>query len=318
MYWMTVKQAIDRTPDVVRARAIYKKVTEGDTEASTYAYQMATEQLDNMELLEQTTPKEPTQLTTPRETESGKLSPRKKKPGPCNPDQAAEFVIKTTKSINQFINKMHNYEPYAIEEGYKVLIAECHHALCSIEEYFKNANKMLVLQLIDNTSCKMLRMATAKDAEDREKCPDPRVPIENIMISNCTLNRLAAPLNFEAITGDNREAVCDLFNSLQMAQSANADISDILATLSQRLDPNQFQFLLKHPIHPLVQLQVLACLCNPAELKFTKQHLTDDKLYKQRCVNTVLPRPHHLDLDNIPSKHPTRALAGAIHYQLHK
>ena len=117
---MKVKQAIDRTPDVVRARAIYKRATEVDTKASTYAYKMATEQLHDIELFEQappTTPKEPTQLTTPTETKSGaklspgKLSPGKKKPGPCNPDQAVEFVVETTKIINQFIDKMHNYEP---------------------------------------------------------------------------------------------------------------------------------------------------------------------------------------------------------------
>ena len=217
---------------MVRTRAFYKRVTEVDTEASTYTYQMATEQLDDMELLEQTpptTPKEPTQLTTPMETEPGaklspgKLSPGKKKPGPCNPDQAVEFVIETTKSINRFINKMHNYEPYAIEEGNKVLIAQYYHALCGIEDYFKDANKTLVLQLIDENSCKMLRMATAKDAEDREKCPDPRVSTENIMTSNRTLNRLAALPNFGEITGNDREVLCDLFNSLQMTHSVIAD-----------------------------------------------------------------------------------------------
>ena len=49
-----MKQTIDRTPDLVTARAIYKKATEVDTEVSTYAYQMATEQLDDLELLEET------------------------------------------------------------------------------------------------------------------------------------------------------------------------------------------------------------------------------------------------------------------------
>ena len=198
------------------------------------------------------------------------------------------------------------------------LIAEYHHALCGIEDYFKDADKTLVLQLIDDTSCKMLRMVTAKDVEDREKCSDPRVSTENIMTGNRALNRLATLPNFEAIEGDDREAVCDLFDTLQMAHSAIADVSGILATLGQRLDPNQFQFLLKHSIHPLVQLQVPAHLCNPGELRLTKQHLPDDELYEQRCVNTVLPRPHHLDLNNIPHKHPTRALVGAIHYQLCK
>ena len=148
---MKVKQAIDRTPDVVRARAIYKRVTDVDTKASTYAYRMATEQLDDIELLEQTpptTPKEPTQPTTPMETESGvKLSPGKlspgKNPGPCNLDQAVEFVIETTKSINRLINKMHNYEPYAIEEGYKVLIAKYHHACVALKIISKMPTKCL-------------------------------------------------------------------------------------------------------------------------------------------------------------------------------
>ena len=90
------------------------------------------------------------------------------------------------------MNKMHNYEPYAIEEGYQVLIAKYHHALCGIEDYFKQADKKLVLKLIDDTSCKLFRMMTAKDAEDREKCPDPRVSTENLMTGTRALNRLAA------------------------------------------------------------------------------------------------------------------------------
>ena len=148
------------------------------------------------------------------------------------------------------MNKVHNNEPYVIEEGYKVLIAEYHHALCGIEDYFKDADKTHVLQLIDNTSCKMLRMVTVNDAEDREKCTDPRISTENIMTGNHALNILAALLNFEAIGGVDREAVWDLFNSLQMAHSAIADVSRILATLGQRLDPNQFQFLLNTPTCP--------------------------------------------------------------------
>ena len=70
---------------------------------------MATEQLEDLEIVEETPP------TTPTEQE-----PKKKKPGLCNPDQATKFVVETTQSIDRFMNKMHNYEPYAIEEGYQV------------------------------------------------------------------------------------------------------------------------------------------------------------------------------------------------------
>ena len=124
--------------------------------------------------------------------------------------------------------------------------------------------------------------------------------------------------NIAAIQGDQWETVCELFDSLQTVHTAIADVAGTLATLGRTLDPNQFQFLLKHSVHPLVQLQVPARLCHPSELKFVKEHVTDDELYEQRGVNTVLPRPHHPDLDQVPAKHSTRALAGAIHYQLRK
>ena len=125
-------------------------------------------------------------------------------------------------------------------------------------------------------------------------------------------------LNFTAIQGDQREMVCELFGSLQTVHTAIADVAGTLATLGRTLDPNQFQFLLKHSVHPLVQLQAPAHLCHPGKLKFAKEHLTDDELYEQHGVNTVLPRPHHPDLDQVPAKHPTRALADAIDYQLRK
>ena len=49
---------------------------------------MATEELGNLEIVEETPP------TTPTEQE-----PKKKRPGPRNPHQAAKFVIQTTQSV---------------------------------------------------------------------------------------------------------------------------------------------------------------------------------------------------------------------------
>ena len=208
---------------------------------------------------------------------------------------------------------MHNYEPYATEEAYTVLISEYHHVLCEIKEYFQKADKGVHLGLMDDKSCKMLRVETTKESEDREKFPDPRTSTNNIITGTQALSRLAAMLNFAAIQSDQWETVCELFDSLQTVHTAIADVAGTLATIGRTLDPNQFQFLLKHSVHLLVQLQVPAHLCHPSELKFAKEHLTDDELYEQHRVNTVLPRPHHPNLDQVPAKHPTRALAGTIH-----
>ena len=74
-------------------------------------------------------------------------------------------------------------------------------------------------------------MMSAKDAEDREKCPDPRVSTENLMTGPRALNRLPALPNFTDIEGVDKEEVCDLFDSLQTTHAAIADASGILASL---------------------------------------------------------------------------------------
>ena len=103
------------------------------------------------------------------------------------------------------------HESETIKENYQVLIAEYHHSLCIIEDYFKQANRKFVPELIDDTTCK-----------------------------------------------------------LQTAHATIADAAGSLASLGCRLHPHQFQFLLKHSICPLIQLQIPAHLCHPGELRFEK------------------------------------------------
>ena len=67
-----------------------------------------------------------------------------------------------------------------------------------------------------------------------------------------------------------------------------------------------------------MQLQVPARLCNPADLTFAKASLIDEEMFEQSTINNMLPRPHHPDLEAVDPKHPTRALAAAIHYQIRK
>ena len=97
----------------------------------------------------------------------------------------------------------------------------------------------------------MLRVKTSKETERREKFPDPRKKTVNIMTGTQALSRLAAMPNFKAIEGEQKQMVCELFDSLQMLHTAIADVTGSLATLGRTLDPSQFQFLLKHSVHPL-------------------------------------------------------------------
>ena len=128
------------------------------------------------------------------------------------------------------------------------MIDKYYQELIEIEDYFKNADKDLVLDLVDNKTCKVICVETQKDSEDRKRCPDPRISTPNLMTGAAALTRLAALPNFEKIDGDDRAKVCDLFNSLSTTHAAIADVAGNLATLGRRLDPTQFQFLLKHSV----------------------------------------------------------------------
>ena len=257
-----------------------------------------------------------THPTTPMD--DADTTTEKRRPGPINPIQAAAFATATTTSIDKFITTIHNYEPYALQSCYETLIDEYYQELIKIEDYFKDTDKNLVLDLVDDKTCKIICVETQKDSEDRKRCPYPCISTPNLMTGSAALTRLAALPNFEKINGDDREKVCDLFDSLSTTHAAIADVTGNLATLGRRLDPTQFQFLLKYSVRPLVELQVPARLCSPADLTFAKASLTDEEMFEQRAVNNMLPRPYHPNLEAVDSKHLTRALAAAIHYQIRK
>ena len=75
---------------------------------------MATEQHEDLEIVEE----------HPQQHQQNKNLKRK------------NLVHTTQIKPPSFLEKMHNYKPYAIEEAYTVLISEYHHALCEIKEYF--------------------------------------------------------------------------------------------------------------------------------------------------------------------------------------
>ena len=160
----------------------------------------------------------------------------------------AAFITATTTSIDKFVTTIDNYEPYALQSCYETLIDEYYQELIKIEDYFEDADKSLVLDLVDDKTCKIIHVETQKDSEDRKRCPDPHISTPNLMTGSAALKRLATLPNFEKIDGDDREKVCNLFSSLSTAHTAIANVAGNLATLGRMLDPTQFQFPLKHPV----------------------------------------------------------------------
>ena len=186
-----------------------------------------------------------------------------------------------------------------------------------MKDYFKNASIQGVLDTVDDTMCKILRMETSKqDMQDQKLCKDPRVSSDNILTRHQALNRLEALPNFKKFENGKEFAITEQFRCLQHANNAAAGRAGHLAFLSCTLRTNQFSLILNCSVCPLVQLQIPPHLCHSRELHFTKADLTPEEVYEQKAINRVLPHPHHPKLDDVNNKHPTCRLAAAVHYTL--
>ena len=136
------------------------------------------------------------------------------------------------------------------------------------------------------------------------------------MQADYVLNHLKALPGFKKFEGGEQFAISELFTSLQSVHNASAEIARHHAVLARKLQPSQFEFILKHSVHPLIKFEVPSRLCNPRELHFMKHNLTSEEIFEQRAMNNILPRPYHTKLETVEGKHATRCLTAVIHYQL--
>ena len=140
---------IERAPDTVMAGCIYEQAQA--VEDNTYSYIMAAKELEAAEADAQL----------------------KKKPRQNNPEAVEEFV----KEINIAINK---FTETITEDAYTDFVTRYYDLLCKVEDFFKNASIQGVFDLIDDITCKMLRMETEHNKQDQKLCKDPRISSDNI------------------------------------------------------------------------------------------------------------------------------------------
>ena len=70
------------------------------------------------------------------------------------------------------------------------------------------------------------------------------------------MNKLEALPDFKKFEGGEQFAIAELFRNLQKAHNAFTETDSHLAFLARTLKSDQFSIILKHSIHPLVQLEM--------------------------------------------------------------
>ena len=91
----------------------------------------------------------------------------KKKPGLNYPEEATRFVQEVDKAVQKFMDTVHQYELYSIQNMYLDFIERYFDLLCDVEEYYKDASIATVLEFIDDTTCKILQVETEKERTDQ-------------------------------------------------------------------------------------------------------------------------------------------------------
>ena len=103
--------------------------------------------------------------------------------------------------MQKFTDTVHQYEPYSIQNAYSDFFKRYYDLLCEVEDYYKDASVSDVLELIDDTTCKILRVETEKERTDQQLCKDPRISTDNIMQVDHVLNHLEALPGFKKFEG---------------------------------------------------------------------------------------------------------------------
>ena len=115
-----------------------------------------------------------------------------------------------------------------------------------------------------------------------------------------------------------QQAITHLFSHLQDAHNHISQVAQAVVQLSKVSSPEQFTFVLKLAVRPIIQLKIPPHLSAPTELKFEKERLTQEETTEEYCCNLILPRPFHPKFSGISFKHPTRCLAAAAHFLIRK
>ena len=155
-----------------------------------------------------------------------------------------------------------------------------------------------------------------REKEEQEKCSDPHTSADNIPSGHQMLNKLATLPNFKPFNNGHEMSIVQLFMALQHAHNTVAEATGHLAFLGCTLHPEEFSFILKHSVTPLVQISVPADLSNLTHLQFEHPTLTEEEWFKVKAINSMLPMPHHPKLGDLPPppKDATNCLAVAVHY----
>ena len=238
-----------------------------------------------------------------------------KEPSHNNPEEAANYLKAVNDLLKKFVNDICGFNPYARQDAYKNFLHSLSLLLSKLDSaYFTNMNTQLVLDTIPDKECAAFLECPEETADKVQQ----RVSSDKILTGPEVITKMCLDENITPIDKAGQQAITRLFSHLQDAHNHMSQVAQAVVQLSKVSSPEQFAFILKLAVRPIIQLKIPPHLSAPTELKFEKERLTQEETVEEYCCNLILPQPFHPKFSGIPFKHPTRCLAAAAHFLIRK
>ena len=180
--------------------------------------------------------------------------------------------------------------------------------------YFTNIDTQVVLDTIPDKECAAFLECPEETADKVQQ----RVSSDSIPTGSEVTTKMHLDENITSFDKAGQQAITCLFSHLQDAQNHMSQVAQAVVQLSKVSSPEQFTFVLKLAVRPIIQLKIPPDLSAPTELKFEKERLTQEVTTEEYFCNLILPRPFHPKFSGISFKHLTRCLAAAAHFLIRK
>ena len=208
-----------------------------------------------------------------------------KEPSHNNPEEAANYLKAVNYLLQKFVNNIRGFNPYARQDAYKNFLHTLSVLLSKLDStYFTNMNTQLVLDTIPDKECAAFLECPEETADKVQQ----HISSDNILTGPEVITKMHLDEN---ITFDNagQQALTHLFSHLQDAHNHMSQVAGAVVELSKVSSPEQFTFVLKLAVIPIIQLKIPPHLSAPTELKFEKERLTEEETVEEYCCNLILP-----------------------------
>ena len=238
-----------------------------------------------------------------------------KEPSHNNPEEAANYVKAVDNLLKKFVSNIRGFNPYARQDAYKNFPHTLSLLLSKLDSaYFTNMDTQLVLDTIQDKEC----AAFLERPEETADKVQQHVSSDSILTDPEVITKMHLDENITTFDKAGQQAITHLFSHLQDAHNHMSQVAEAVVQLSKVSSPEQFTFVLKLAVRPIIQLKIPPHLSAPTELKFEKERFTQEEAVEEYCCNLILPRPFHPKFSSVSFKHPTRCLAAEAHFLIRK